>query len=188
MATLIRTVRNETSSDIIIKIPGINPNNPLILAPSVNVDLFSRISADELEALQSILTKLVVSGSITVIDSIEETQIHAGSVAYSFNEIDTGQKWVDGKPIFRKCFTIPAQPNNFSTVLNIGVTIESLVAVSGFVNDGTNTHVIPYMPLSAAHDTLIFFQIVNNGTQWQIRTDLNGAHDGGVLCIEYTKA
>ncbi len=186
MATLIRIVRNETPKDMIIKIPGINPNNPLTLTPSVDVDLFGKISADELEALQPMLGKLETNGSITVINTIEETQIHAGGISHSLTEVDTGQKWIDGKTIFRKVFVVPAMGNDIQDFQALEFTMKSWISTGGFINDGTNILMLP-VPVPNFNDSVVGVAVINSGTTLQIHTGSAGAHDGGHVILEYTK-
>lgn len=76
MATLIRSVRNETSSPITIRVPGINPSGPVVLQPNVIVDMLTLVSEDELEALQPVLASLVAGGDATTQATIEDTVLH----------------------------------------------------------------------------------------------------------------
>lgn len=76
MATLIRSVRNETSNPITIKVPGFNPSGPVVLQPNVIVDMLKLVSEDELEALQPVLVGLVAGGDATTQATIEDTVLH----------------------------------------------------------------------------------------------------------------
>lgn len=105
---------------------------------------------------------------------------------YSLEELDTGGKWVDGKKIFRKAFIIPAQVNNNQNIQSLGFTLEALVKVGGFVNDGTNILMLP-VPIPNEPTYVVGIAIINSGTSIQIHTGDNGAHDGGFVWIEYTK-
>lgn len=77
MATLIRSVRNELSSSLTLHIPGANPTQAVTLAPSVTVDLLTKMSADELEVLQPELSGMVARGSITSQATISDTTLFA---------------------------------------------------------------------------------------------------------------
>ena len=105
---------------------------------------------------------------------------------YSTQELDTGGKWVDGKTIFRKAFIVPAQVNNNQNIQALGFTLESLVRVGGFVNDGPNILMLP-VPIPNNSTSVVGIAITTSGTILQIHTGDNGAHDGGFVWIEYTK-
>ena len=46
---------------------------------------------------------------------------------YIYNEVDTGMKWVNGKPIYRKVFNLSATLSNVSTSLLRDLNIEFLL-------------------------------------------------------------
>ena len=66
MTNLIRSVTN-TSSLVshTLFVPGYDPENPVILAPSATLDLLSVVSGETLHAMQAQLNALVAEGSIT---------------------------------------------------------------------------------------------------------------------------
>ena len=67
MTNLIRSVTN-TSSLVshTLFVPGYDPENPVVLAPSATLDLLSVLSGETLHAMQGQLNALVTDGSITV--------------------------------------------------------------------------------------------------------------------------
>jgi len=107
--------------------------------------------------------------------------------SFSTKELDTGQKWVDGKTIFRKAFNIPAQPNNNQNVQSLGFTMEAWVKIGGFVNDGTNILMLP-VPVPNSNTPVVGVAVINSGTNLQVHAGSDGAHDGGIVWLEYTKA
>jgi len=113
----------------------------------------------------------------TVDDSFEK---------FSTTEINTGNKWIDGKTIFRKVFTVPAQPNNNQVFLPIGATVEAWVGRGGFINDGANILMLP-VPIPNSTNSIVGIAITTSGTILQIHAGNDAAHDGGFVWIEYTK-
>ena len=103
MATLIRKVRNETASTITLKVSGDNPNELVVLAPSVIVDLLATVSQDELEIMQAELAGLVSRGSLSNQGTIDTANLVApksqsaivlvdapvAAVAYTQSDIQT---------------------------------------------------------------------------------------------------
>jgi hypothetical protein len=75
MSTLIRSVRNETSNTLTIRVPGFNPENPIVLAPSVIVDLMNLLDLDQLESLQKELQGLIDRGALSLQDSVNSDSI-----------------------------------------------------------------------------------------------------------------
>jgi hypothetical protein len=55
-----------------------------------------------------------------VADYVDERIADTGS--YSLDEIDTGKKWIDGSPIYRKVFSIPYLPNTDTVNIPHGIT------------------------------------------------------------------
>lgn len=89
------------------------------------------------------------------------------------------------KNYFRKAFIIPAQVNNNQNFQALGFTIDTWVKIGGFVKDGTTTLMLP-IPNSSL--VVVGVAIINSGTTLQVHAGDDGAHDGGVVWIEYTKA
>lgn len=105
---------------------------------------------------------------------------------FSFEELDTGQKWVDEKTIFRKAFIIPAQVNDNQNFQSLGFTMEAWVRTGGFVNDGTTILMLP-VPIPNSNTAVVGVAVINSGTTLQIHAGSDGAHAGGIVWIEYTK-
>ena len=56
---------------------------------------------------------------------------------YSTTEIDTGEKWIDGKSIYRKVITGGSISESNYIALDIGVNIDTLISASGCCTDYT---------------------------------------------------
>lgn len=81
MATLIRSVRNELTNDITLRLPGYDANNVVTLAPSVIVDLMDRLSIDQLKSMQELLSGMVTRGSISSQATIDSEDIGLDDIA-----------------------------------------------------------------------------------------------------------
>lgn len=75
MATFIRSVHNTLTLDITMS------HTNVVLPASTTVDLFTLVSDDELLQLQPELAELVASGSITVVQSDNSSELLAGGFA-----------------------------------------------------------------------------------------------------------
>lgn len=103
--------------------------------------------------------------------------------SYSTEEINTGKKWIDGKPIYRKVVDCGALPN--STTKNVAHGINNLKKViksEGYSDDNAGTHIpVPYVsgnPLAISVDTTnIIIQASGNYTNF-VNTQIT---------LEYTK-
>ena len=95
---------------------------------------------------------------------------------YSTTEIDTGKKWIDGKPIYRKVIVLPtlvdAIENNWTTITSVsGLNISTLI---DFKYISTNNCVWSGLISRINNNNL---EVYNKLTTWAIKT----------LILEYTK-
>jgi len=109
-----------------------------------------------------------------------------GYTVYQLQEEDTGKKWINGKKIFRKVFAVPAQANNNQNHQPVGSTIEALISVGGYVNDGANILMLP-VPIPNSNTGVVGVAIIASGVTLQVHAGSAGAHDGGFVILEYTK-
>lgn len=75
MATIIRSVHNTLTQDITMS------HTNVVLPASTTIDLFTLVSDDELRQIQPELAELVASGSITVVQSDDASELRAGGFA-----------------------------------------------------------------------------------------------------------
>lgn len=69
---------------------------------------------------------------------------------YSTSEQDTGCKWIDGKPIYKKTVDTGALPNNTSKQVAHGVSnLDIIVSLSGSAKGGTTQITLPYVDTTA---------------------------------------
>ena len=104
----------------------------------------------------------------------------ADSLSYSTDEIKTGGKWIDGKPIYKKVVDFGALPNNTSKTVAHGISnLEKAIMASGFaINNNGESIYIPH--------TLSGFYI--NKTNITLNTTYNySSYTETYITIEYTK-
>lgn len=77
MSTIIRSVHNTLTTAIIMS------HTNIVIPASTTVDLFTLISDDELLQIQPELAELVASGSLTVVQSDDSSELQAGGFSLS---------------------------------------------------------------------------------------------------------
>lgn len=107
-------------------------------------------------------------------------------VEYSTSEINTGKKWIDGKPIYRKCFS----QNNLNNIATGITNIDSLIKMECLIkqtstNDWRN---LPWLFTGgqAGWQGGFFYKASDQQISFQVGTDL-GAVQKVILIMEYTK-
>lgn len=107
---------------------------------------------------------------------------------YSEDEIDTGQKWIDGKPIYRKVISFTSISN-----FNIGSTIDTLVNSWLMVSqkETGSWRTVPWLfSIGSSYGTATWaggYSITPDGlVQFQLGTELASIAKGH-LVVEYTK-
>lgn len=78
MSLIHRVVTNATARILTLRVPGINPSNPVVFSPSQKIDLLTKVSEDELEAMEAVLNALVASGTLTSQATIDTDNLHRG--------------------------------------------------------------------------------------------------------------
>lgn len=107
----------------------------------------------------------------------------SGAIDYSTQEQDTGRKWIDGKPIFRRTFDVSAVPN-LSTLIPAGV-VAAMITQSGRGNTGVNLHMLPW---EDGTSTLHVYQQGINGVVTLGRAGVFVTPRAGeFVTLEYTK-
>ena len=72
MAIIIRTVTNTTPNPIQLFVPGYDEvKSPVIIPATTTVDLFTVLTADQLEAIQPILNTYIEVGEFTVVATVD---------------------------------------------------------------------------------------------------------------------
>lgn len=105
--------------------------------------------------------------------------------AYSFDEVDTGVKWLDGKNIFRKCFTINALPNNTTLTAGTLASLDTLVSIHGeakSTNQNGYSRPLPFVG-NGSNDIRVDISDYNI----IVKTTSDWTSYSAILVIEYTK-
>lgn len=113
-------------------------------------------------------------------------QIGAQNV-YSTTEVETGKKWIDGKLIYRKVFTLSLTitADDVTVIIPISSlpTIETMVHMEGFQQVTTGG----YVPMNSFLERLTYSKTeARNGIAFETKIARNNVPV--TIIIEYTKA
>jgi len=106
--------------------------------------------------------------------------------SYSTNETDTGQKWIDGKTIYRKVIDCGALPN--ATTKNIPTNLSNIfiIKLQGFAYNSNAYLTIPdIIPSGTNYSTKINYDYSNQ--QIVITAGADRSNMNGYVILEYTK-
>ena len=110
------------------------------------------------------------------------------SNSYSTDEVKTGGKWIDGKPIYRKVVNFGALPN--ATIKEVSfdnINADTFVKIEGIAMSNSGTAVtIPFTDTSSATQSIT---IIINSSSVSINTGTTNRSDYTkcYITIEYTK-
>ena len=110
------------------------------------------------------------------------------SNSYSTNEVKTGGKWIDGKPIYRKVVNFGALPN--ATIKGVSfdnINADTFLKIEGIaMTNGGSAIIIPFADTSAATQSINIFV---NSTSVSINTGSTNRSDYTkcYVTLEYTK-
>lgn len=114
-----------------------------------------------------------------------DVMISSSDLSYSTSEIDTGAKWIDGKPIYRKVVNIDALPNAAMKNVAHGITnIDTITDYYGMVASASKTVLkIPYVA-TETNDAIAMYVSVTNVA---VKTKQDMSAYSGYAVVEYTK-
>ena len=105
--------------------------------------------------------------------------------SYSTSEVNTGKKWIDGKPIYRKVIDFGSLPDTTSkTVAHNIQNLETFTFVHGIVYSSGGCVPIPYLNPASSEYT-ITLDITNENVV--ISTAMNRSGNTAKIILEYTK-
>jgi len=112
-------------------------------------------------------------------------------IEYSTNEVDTGNKWIDGKPIYRIAlnWSGTATKNTSFSVSNLSIEYPiNLYGIAGFIDSNTQYYItLPDVQTTAAAGVPLMYnqtaESINVGSTSSTRATLTYIH----LILEYTK-
>ena len=104
---------------------------------------------------------------------------------YSTDEVNTGKKWIDGKPIYRKVVDCGLWPNNTSKSVPHNINnLETVIDLYGFTKNSDNAN---YFPAVHTNTTTFLNGVYINGANIVLVTTWNASIYSGFVIIEYTK-
>lgn len=116
-----------------------------------------------------------------------ERQITKSIGAYSETEVNTGQKWIDGKPIYRKVIDVGALPAA-STTKNVahGIVYDYIVWYGGVAKRSSDGKILRIPHISNTTGYHMGCDINTTNIQMYTASANLSAFDGYVI-LEYTK-
>ena len=131
---------------------------------------------------------------LSAVDVVETGNMHpvtsnavANAINYSTSEVNTGKKWIDGKPIYRKVVDCGALPNaGFKyvnhNISNLGVFIN--ISINSYTASGSGT-MLPYVNQIS---TTAQISYTYSKTQIELRTASDySTYVNTYAILEYTK-
>lgn len=109
----------------------------------------------------------------------------SGVVDYSTNEQDTGIKWLDGKAIYQKSYTMQL-PNATVTSVPIGADIDIVIKMEGFALDNSK-NVLPLPSVNVTDVALGIASYVSSTGLLAIVTGSDRSDYTGYITLYYTK-
>lgn len=119
------------------------------------------------------------------------TASSGGVLNYSTTVVKTGEKWIDGKPVWRAVIKVPNLPNNNISFYPIGAEIDTFIRVSGFAVLSPSFIAIPNgHPTSQIENSYLI--CYNNGESPRknaigVRTGKDMSSYAGQFIVDFTK-
>ena len=108
-----------------------------------------------------------------------------GTNSYSTDEVKTGGKWIDGKPIYKKTISCGALPNKaIKTVAHNITDLDLVTKCYGTARNGEYRIILPN-PGNVSSSTI---EVYVNDTEIVIQTNSDRSKYNSYITIEYTKA
>jgi hypothetical protein len=117
-----------------------------------------------------------------------EIFINSKKDEYSTSEVKTNKVWINGKPIYRKCFYVSSFPNNTSIWVATGISNIEQVTYTGGYGQNTNEVIVINSAYNTSYiDSLIYERAGTNAGKIRVHTISNRSAYSGYIWIEYTK-
>ena len=113
------------------------------------------------------------------------------NISYSYDEQDTGLKWVDGKTIYQKSFNISFTWTSSRTWMNpspidlTSLNPESIISISGITDVMGQQHSLPYIDNSTCY--VGFLYIKSTHVISMVTSGGDNTAGTGIITIQYTK-
>lgn len=120
----------------------------------------------------------------------------AGGMVYSNNEVDTGNNWIDGRPIYRRVLSIPSLTTGATGLVSLGYSvaqIDTIISARGFALGPSNNWLkpIPMSDINSAMYSILCDLDVSDQDDMQVRVGCGSSlalPNGGFVIVEYTKS
>lgn len=112
-------------------------------------------------------------------EATEVLNLYNEQNSYSTSEINTGKKWIDGKPIYRKTFSGTTVPGDY-IIGSIG-TYNSIVKIEGVIRNQADGNILPLN-----YNGSIYSYVTPTGS---VTLSAGGSYSisGYAITVEYTK-
>ena len=173
------------------------PGTPsLEQVPTEKIPVYETKTAAEndlsnLEVGQIIATKDEGNELSNPVDVVQDGNMHAITsnavadvISYSTDEVKTGGKWIDGKPIYKKTIYCGALPNTTYKNVNHNITnLDIIIDCYGEARGGTARIVLPNASAIPANAIEVYL----DGEYVVIQTGNDRSGYNGYVTVEYTK-
>lgn len=103
---------------------------------------------------------------------------------YSTTEVNTGNKWIDGKPIYRKVINFGALPDTSTKAVAHNISnLDTIIDYKALAKSINAILPIPYMALTASYGIYMYF----DATNITVETGYNRSAYSMYVVLEYTK-
>lgn len=104
--------------------------------------------------------------------------------SYSTSEVNTGKKWIDGKPIYSKVVNVNALPNNAQTGYQHDIDdVDEFITIRGIAKSSTLSLPIPFVDRSGSTN----IQLYASASGFTVSTNYDASSYAGKFIFEYTK-
>ena len=105
-------------------------------------------------------------------------------VDFSSNEVDTGKKWIDGKPIYEKTISLGALPNNNEIQVDHNITFDRVIDYIAIAQNSAGTVLkLPFLSPTSSNNV----GATVNATKVTVFTGSDRSGFTGYCTIQYTK-
>ena len=145
-----------------------------------------------LEVGQIIATKDEGNELSNPVDVVQDGNMHAvtsnavaDAISYSTNEVKTGGKWIDGKPIYRKTVSCGALAAGTKTVAHGISNLGDIINIHGVARTASADNTS--LPLPYASSVPVILYVNTNNVVVEISNNNYAGYTRSEVTIEYTK-
>lgn len=163
-------------------------DNKVAINENPNIPDVNKVKDDDMNEIKS-----VVNNNAAELSNLETSVTNLGT--YSTSEVNTGKKWIDGKPIYRKTIFISSLPNNTTTQYSHGISnVDRIWSNQGktFIcwSNG-NSAPFPYISMGESSSSVTYSAMIElraiGKTTFEIKTAWDRSTLSAYVTLEYTK-